>query len=328
MSDPSTSRDRAPKGKAAARGTATATVRDELAHVGPGRLCDRRAEAAALLRSVGSIHLAPGRLVAVEVEVERAAAARRALGLLQGLAGRGIGVLLHEPGRGRPRARFAIRAPGVPVERLVAGGVLDPGGRPPRGIPREMTGRRCCRAAYLRGAFLARGSVSAPRSAAHLEIRAPDRETASGIARLLGSAGARASVRRHRGMWTAYAKDVASVGAALAFMGAHRAALAWEEGLVWKSVRAQAARLANADAANAGRIARAAVAQRAAIEAIEEGPGLASLVPGLREAARLRLAHPQASLEELGRLCRPPVSKGAVAGRMRKLERLALAFRA
>lgn len=293
-----------------------------------GKACDRRAELAALLRGAGTLHLpgerdaSGGRSAGVQIEVEHPTVARRALGLVQSLAGT-TAVLVHEPGKGHPRARLIVRASGVPIRRLTEAGALDGRGLPPRGVPRRLVARRCCAAAYLRGTFLARGAVSAPRAPAHFELRCADRPTASAVAALLRAAGVRARLRHHRGSWTAYAKDVASVGAALALMGAHRATLDWEEGQVWKGVHVEASRLANADAANARRIARAAVAQRAAIAWLEAERGLASLPRALREVAELRLANPQASLDELGRLCSPPVSKGAVADRMRRLERMA-----
>jgi DNA-binding protein WhiA len=174
----------------------------------------------------------------------------------------------------------------------------------------------------LRGAFLARGSVSDPKQPAHLEIRAEDEHAADELAVLLQRAGAPARVREHRG-WAAYAKGTGDIGAALAAMGAHESYLAWEAGSVWKSVHVSAGRLANADAANARRLARASVSQLAAIEEVEQAHGLRSLPQALREVAELRRTHPEASLEELGRLCSPPVTKAAVADRLRRIARAA-----
>jgi DNA-binding protein WhiA len=106
-------------------------------------------------------------------------------------------------------------------------------------------------------------------------------------------------------------------------MGAHNGYLEWEEGAVWKSVRGEANRLANCDEANARRTVRAATEQRAWAEHAIARFGDDGLPDAIREVAHLRLANPDVSLEELGRLCRPPISKPAVAGRMRRLERLA-----
>jgi DNA-binding protein WhiA len=141
---------------------------------------------------------------------------------------------------------------------------------------------------------------------------------------LLGRIEVDARVREHRG-WAAYVKRVEAVGTVLAAVGAHDAYLRWESGAVLKGVHVEAARLANADAANARRLARAAVRHLDAIDALEASRGLEALPRALREVAEVRRAHPQASLDELARLCDPPISKAAAADRLRRLEILARA---
>lgn len=307
-----------PQNTARARGlTATARVRDELVRVRAQRPCDRRAELAALLRAAGTFHVGGGRY-ALEASTEHAGVARRIFeAVAQALHARGE-VRLLEPGRGHPHKRYVVRADDVSVQRLVEAGVLDEAGTPGGRVPRRIVAKRCCIGAYLRGAFLARGSVSDPKSSAHLEIRTATEDTADELAGLLAQVDARARVREHRG-WNVTIKDTTSVGTALAAMGAHDAYLAWEEGAVWKSVHVSAGRLANADAANARRLARAAVGHLAAIEEIDAARGIHTLPPALREVADLRRANPEASLEELARLCSPPVTKAAVADRLRRL---------
>jgi cell division protein WhiA len=297
-------------------------VRDELVRVRAQRACDRRAERAGLLRSAGTLLLSGGGRYALEVTTEHPGVARRLYEALADAAGARGEVRLLEPGRGHPRQRYAARAEGVSLQRLVEAGVLDEAGAPGRGIPRRIVAKRCCVGAYLRGAFLSRGSVSDPREAAHFEIRVDDESAADELAALLSRLGVPARARRHRG-WASYCKSAPGIGDALAAMGAHEAYLAWEAGSVWKSVHVEAGRLANADAANARRLARAAVTQLAAIEEVEQARGLLSLPVALREAAELRRAHPEASLDELAGLCSPPVTKAAVADRLRRLTRLA-----
>lgn len=301
--------------------TATAVVRDELVRVRAGKACDRRAELAGLLRAAGTFHLQGGRF-AVEAISENPGVARRiyeALGEALGARGE---LRLLEPGRGHPRQRYVVRAEAASLQQLVEAGLVDERGTPGGRIPRRIVARRCCAGAFLRGAFLARGSVGNPRRPAHLEIRADDTEAAEDLAELLRQVGASARTRVHRGA-AAYVKEVASIGTTLAAMGAHEAYLAWEAGSVWKSVHVEAGRLANADAANARRLARAAVAHLAAIEEVDRAHGLRSLPRALREIAELRQANAEASLDELGRLCDPPVTKAAVADRLRRIARLA-----
>jgi DNA-binding protein WhiA len=300
--------------------TATSVVRDELVRVRAGRECDRRAELAGFLRAAGTLTPAPGG-VGVEAATEHPAVARRLFEALSQALGARSAVRLLEPGRGHRHQRYAVRAEGIGLQRLVEAGILDEGGARSAAVPRRVVAKRCCVGAYLRGAFLARGSASDPRKAAHLEIRAPDEATAADLAAMLDRAGARASVRHHHG-WAAYTKSTESVGAALAAMGAHGAYMSWEAGSIWKGVHVSAGRLANADTANARRLARAAVAHLSAIDEVEQAVGLQSLPEALREMASLRRAHPSASLDELARLCDPPITKAAAADRLRRIARL------
>lgn len=300
----------------------TADVRDELVRVRAGRACDRRAELAGLLRSSGTFHVLPGSRYALDAASEHAGVARRIFeAVSEALATRGE-VRLLEPGRGHPKQRYVVRADGLSLQRLVEAGLLDEAGAPSERIPQHLVSKRCCAGAYLRGAFLARGSVSDPRNDAHFEIRASSAQAADEIAALLARLEVPSHTRVHNGAVT-YVKGNAAVGTALAAMGAHDAYMAWEDGAVWKSVHVEAARLANADAGNARRLAGATVAQMNAIDELDETLGLRALPHALREAAELRRANPHASLEELGRMCAPPVTKAAIADRMRRIARLA-----
>lgn len=300
--------------------SATSVVRDELVRVRATRACDRRAELAGLLRAAGALHLAGGGRFSLEASTESAGVARRLYeALAEALGARGE-LRLLEPGRGHPKQRYAVVGSGLSLQRLVEAGILDEQGAPGQRLPRRLVAKRCCAGAYLRGVFLVRGSVGDPRGPAHLEIRTDDEPAATEIASLIEQVEARARVRAHRGGWAAYVKDVASIGTVLAAMGAHDAYMAWEDGAVWKSVHVEAARLANADAANARRLARAAAAQ---LDAIEQIGDLSKLPRALREAAELRRAHPEASIDELARLAQPVVSKGAMAGRLSRLVALA-----
>jgi len=136
-----------------------------------------------------------------------------------------------------------------------------------------------------------------------------------GAARRL-SIGSKA--REVRGVDRVVIRDGDAISAILTRMGAHECVLAWEERRLRREVRATANRLANFDDANMRRSARAAVAAGARVERALEI--LADEVPDHLEAAgRLRLEHKQASLEELGALAEPPMTKDAIAGRIRRL---------
>lgn len=301
------------------RGAATASVRAELAHVRATKDCDRRAELAGLLRAAGTLEVLGGGRLALVAVSEDPAVARRIYEGLHATLGAKAQLRIVEPGRGHPRQRYAVRAEGVGLQRLVEAGVLDEEGAPGERVPSRLVSKRCDAGAYLRGAFLARGSVSDPTKAAHLEVRTDGQPAAEDLAGLMERVGAPARTRAHRGGFSAYVKTVGGVGTLLAAMGAHEAYLQWEDRGVWKEVHATASRLANADAANARRLGRAAAAQLAAIDEAEAAVGLQNLPAALREVAELRRANPDASLQELGQFCSPPVGKAGVADRFRRL---------
>lgn len=298
----------------------TRTVRDELARLRPPRACCERAELLGLGRAAGSLHLLPASIQAFEIEAEDPSVVRKAYAALSRALGVPVEVRLFEPGRGRPRPRFVVHAEGFAASALSDVMLTDGAGRPAE-PPRRAIARRCDAASYLRGVFLVRGSVSEPRAPAHLELRFPspgDAATGESLMQRLGVAGA---IRHHKGAWVVTVKGAPDAGRLLAAMGAHQAYLEWEEGTVWKSVRGEANRLANCDTANARRTVVSAISQRALIEELQSSGVLERLPAALREAAELRLRHPQAPLEELARRGRPPVTKAAMADRFRRLGR-------
>jgi DNA-binding protein WhiA len=294
---------------------ATSTVREELIAVHATKACDRRAEAAGLLRSAGSLHLRPGGTFAFEAGHAHPGVARRIHEAITAVdLGHPDEPRLEQPGQGHPRARYVVHVEPVGRQRLAAAGILNADGLPDPHIPRALVAKACCAGAYLRGAFLARGSVSDPKSSPHLELRAESTEVAVGLSRLCERIGARAFVREHRG-FAAVVKDHAGVVVALAAMGAHSASMLREDASIWKSLHSDANRLANADSGNARRHARAATAQLAAIAALE---GVA-LPAALAEIAALRVEDPDASLSELAARCDPAITRGAAGDRLRRL---------
>jgi cell division protein WhiA len=172
------------------------------------------------------------------------------------------------------------------------------------------------RTAYLRGAFQGAGSVTRPgsRGGHHLEFVHRDEGF---IRRVVAFSRAPLKVVRRRGRWVAYTKSADGVTTLLAQMGLHDAVLEYEARAVLGEAKANANRVTNFDAANAGRTAIAAARQQRALEALDPR----NLPPALREMLELRLEHPDASLVELARL--GGLSKSAANHRLRRLVELA-----
>jgi DNA-binding protein WhiA len=187
-------------------------------------------------------------------------------------------------------------------------------------------GRACCRAAYLRGAFLGGGSISLGR-APHVELRTATLAAAAWLAAIAVDEEVELATAERPGHALAYAKSWEAIESLLASMGASETVLALEERAVVAQIRSQANRLANADHANLVRTSRSAREQLEAVVRLRADGGLDGLPPDLQEAAELRLRHPSDSLRELAARTDPQVTKAAVHRRLRKLEELADAGR-
>ena len=296
----------------------TADVKTELAAVRDPRPTARVAELTAILRFSGGLHSIAGR-VAVEAELESDLLARRVARDIMELYG--VRPELHrvQASGGRTGGSFAVRVidGGETLARQT--GLLDQRRRPVRGLPNKLTtGARPDLAAVWRGAFLAAGTLSEPGRSAALEIACPSAEAAMALVGAAHRLGIAAKAREVRGVPRVVVREGDAIRVALAEMGAVRTAQAWEEMRQRREVRAGVNRLVNFDDANLRRSAQAAVAACARVERALESLG--DEVPDhLREAGELRLSHRDASLDELGHHADPPLTKDAVAGRIRRL---------
>ena len=302
---------------------ASEDVREELARIVPHRACDQRAELSALFHSAGSLHLRAGGDWALHLDLGSGAAARRAFTLLRQNG------IRSEIRTYRRRAfdratRYQLHVAGDTHALRVLGtaGVIDKRHAPLERPPRRVVGRACCRAAYLRGAFLGGGSLSVARSP-HLELRTASRGSATFLREVAGADGVELAVAERSTHAIAYAKSWEGIESVLALMGASETVLALEERAVVAETSARANRLANADHANLVRTSRSAQHQLEAVEQLRADDRLAQLPYALREAAELRLRHPGDSLRELAARTDPPATKAAVHRRLRRVEELA-----
>ncbi|HEX7355886.1 MAG TPA: DNA-binding protein WhiA [Mycobacteriales bacterium] len=296
----------------------TAALKDELSRLVVTKPCDRRAEMSALLRFSGGLHLVGGRVV-VEAELDTGSVARRLRKEIHELFGYEAEVVVVAPGGLRRSSRYVVRVTrdGEGLARRT--GLIDGRGRPVRGLPPAVvTGAACDAAAVWRGAVLAHGSLTEPGRSCSLEVTSPGPEAALALVGAARRLEVAAKARDVRGVDRVVVRDADAIAALLTLMGAQESRLAWEDRRLRREVRASANRLANFDDANLRRSARAAVASGARVSAAldilgDEAP------EHLLAAGRLRMEHPQASLEELGGLADPPMTKDAVAGRIRRL---------
>lgn len=298
--------------------TLTADVKDELTAVPVGKTSVRAAEVASILRFSGGLHIISHR-IAVESELDSPGIARRVRRDLAELYGVRSEVATVAGGSGSELSGYVVRVidGGETLARQT--GLLDARRRPVRGLPNRLTtGSREELAAIWRGAFLAAGTLIDPGRSAALEVACPGNESAMALVGAAGRLRIPAKAREVRGAHRVVIRDGEAIAAMLRLMGATETVAAWEELRQRREVRATANRLVNFDDANLRRSAQAAVAACSRVERALEilGDG----VPDhLRYAGELRLAHRDASLDELGHHSDPPMTKDAVAGRIRRL---------
>ncbi len=296
----------------------TADVKAELMAPRDARPSARMAELTTVLRFAGGLHSIAGR-VAVEAELDSDALARRLVRDLRDLYGVRAELARVQASSGDNGSRVAVRVidGGETLARQT--GLLDQRRRPVRGLPNRLTtGARDDLAAVWRGAFLAAGFLSDPGRSASLEIASPSAEAAMALVGAGHRIGVAAKAREVRSAQRVVIRESDAIRAALLAMGARESAAEWERMRQRREVRAGVNRLVNFDDANLRRSAQAAVAACARVERALEILG-EEVPEHLREAGALRLAHRDASLDELGQHADPPLTKDAVAGRIRRL---------
>jgi DNA-binding protein WhiA len=296
----------------------TTDVKAELTRVRETRTSVRAAELASILRFSGGLHVISGR-IAIESELETpelATRVRRDLVELYGMRSEGS-VVSPSGSRRTPYYLVRVIEGGETLARQT--GLLDARRRPVRGLPNRLTtGSRDEIAAVWRGAFLAAGSLTDPGRSSALEVTCPGNESAMALVGAAGRLGVTAKAREVRGVNRVVIRDGEAISTMLSLMGAAETVASWEAMRQRREVRATANRLVNFDDANLRRSAQAAVAACARVERAMEI--LADDVPEhLAYAGRLRLAHRDASLDELGHHADPPMTKDAIAGRIRRL---------
>jgi cell division protein WhiA len=298
-------------------------VRAELAAIAPDRLCDRLAELSALFHAAGRLHFRGRGEVALHLDLASSAVARRAFALLRSLdIGSEIRTYRRRAFDRATRYELHVAGSAHTLGVLAAAGVIDKANRPLPRPPRRLVGSSCCRGAYLRGAFLAGGSLVGPPSP-HLELRVATRDGAEFLRGVGHREGATLGIAERSGHALAYAKGWETIETVLGAAGATDAVIALEERSIVATARSAANRLVNADHANLVRASRSAGVQLDALRRLRADGALEQLDERLREAADLRLRNPTLSLRELAARADPPATKAGMHRRLARLVALA-----
>ncbi|CAA7599688.1 WhiA LAGLIDADG-like domain protein [Acididesulfobacillus acetoxydans] len=305
----------------------SATTKEELARVTEHSPSAELAELAALVRMDGTLQISSHREYALNVTTENAAVARKVYRLAKNVLGGQVDIVVRRKLRLRKNNSYLVRIYPRGVEDLQRLGLLDEDALIQPGICGSLVRRRGDQKAYLRGAFLAGGSINNPEGTYHLEIITNDLGHAQALCGLINKFRLGAKVSARKNWHVVYIKESEHIVGFLALVGAHHALLEFENVRVFKEMRNQVNRLVNCETANLNKTVDAAVRQVDNIRLVADTVGFTSLPEALRQVAQARLEYPDASLKELGEMLRPQVGKSGVNHRLRKIDELAESIR-
>ncbi|MDR0425798.1 MAG: DNA-binding protein WhiA [Clostridiales bacterium] len=295
-------------------GSWTAAVKDEIAGQGFSTDCCKRAFLSGLLHAAGSLILSHDGL-SVELTLDRRTAAKKATRLFLSA----YGVRAEEEGRS-----LRFRDPVLPAVLADLGvfskGEASDGTKPAYsllpGIPPALVRSTCCKANYLRGAFIGAGSLSVG-DGYRLTLALESAALAEDIARLLSDYSIGAAVTARKGKAVVTLNDLESISDCLALLGAGETVAGLQSESVLRNVRQNANRALNCELGNLTKLVEASLKQTEAIKRLRAADGLDALPRKLKEAAEVRLSYPEDSLEALA--ARLGISKSALKYRLAQL---------
>ena len=192
------------------------------------------------------------------------------------------------------------------------------------GIYEGLIKTKCCRKAYLRGAFLGAGTINNPESSHHFEINTSSGVCARELRRLINTfVDINARIVERKTGYGVYLKARDQIADTLAIMGASKAYFDYQDKIIRKDAISAARKIEQLDLVNMDKAIQAAERQVSDIQKIAVKQGLESLSPKLQEVAMLRLDNPDLGIEALGQLLSPPLSKSGVNNRLRRISEIA-----
>ena len=277
-------------------------VKEELAKQMSGARHCQIAELSALMHFSGQFGQDKDGGLTVGFQTENEAALRKSFTLLKKTFNIDTGVILHGEEKERLLDRFRD------LDEPVNPAILK---------------NSCCRKAYLRGAFLGIGSMSAPEKSYHMEFVCVNEPQALQLRDIIRGFNIDAKIILRKKYYVVYLKEGSGIVDLLGVMGAHVSLMNLENLRILKEMRNSVNRRVNCETANITKTVNAASRQLEDILLLRDRYGLQNLPDQLREMAEVRLEYPDATLKELGDYLDPPVGKSGVNHRLRKLSELA-----
>ena len=306
----------------------SSSVKDELSRQMPGARHCQIAETAAILSLCGRVKISASDHFWIEIHTENVAVARKYFTLLKKTFNIRTDVSIRSginPGRSRTYI-VAVREHEEALKVLQAVKLINSQGEIGENlslIRNVVLQNACCRRAFIRGAFLAAGSISAPEKFYHFEIVCPTEPKAEQLKNIIATFDIEAKIVPRKKYYVVYIKEGSQIVDILNVMEAPVSLMELENIRIVKEMRGSVNRQVNCETANINKTVSVAVKQIEDIRFIQSVAGLSGLPESLQEMARIRLERPEATLKELGEALEPPVGKSGVNHRLRKLSLVA-----
>lgn len=283
-----------------------------------------KAELSALIRMNGSLSFS-NRMLILDIQTENAAIARRIYTLLKKQYDISVELLVRKKMRLKKNNVYIVRLVQRAKEILEDLNILDEGFTFYRSISENLVKKKCCKRSYIRGAFLAGGSVNNPETSSyHLEIFSQYKEHNDSLCELMNTFELNSKTLERKKGFITYLKEAEKITEFLNIIGAHQALLRFEDVRIVRDMRNSVNRLVNCETANLNKTIGAALRQVENIRYIDDKIGLDALPDKLREIAKLRVEYQDVTLKELGEMVSSgTISKSGINHRLRKLDEIA-----
>ncbi|MEH7383008.1 DNA-binding protein WhiA [Bacillus sp. JJ1533] len=290
--------------------------------------CCAKAELSALIRMNGALSFSSQKVV-VDIQTENAAIARRIYTLLKKCYNVGVELLVRKKMRLKKNNVYIVRLIEDTKDILEDLKIFE-GFTLHHEISPALIAKKCCKRSYLRGAFLAGGSVNNPETSSyHLEIFSLYKEHNDSLCELMNVFDLNAKTLERKKGFITYLKEAEKITEFLNVIGAHQALLRFEDVRIVRDMRNSVNRLVNCETANLNKTIGASIRQVENIRYIDETVGLGILPDKLREIAELRVAYQEVTLKELGEMVTSgKISKSGINHRLRKIDEIADKLRA
>ena len=310
----------------------SSNVKSELAHCfGKARHCNI-AEVAAMLNMCGHISK-NGDVFCIKIQTENVTVARKYFTLVKKTFNIECEIVVRRNSQLKRNRVYILTINNkdeFAKKVLLATGILEGTGNSQvlaNGINSLLVSGECCKRAYIRGAFLASGSISAPEKTYHMEFVCWDYNYSVDLRDVINSFGMEAKIVKRKEHYVVYLKEGEQIVDLLNVMGAHIALMDMENVRILKDMRNNVNRKVNCETANLNKTITASVKQMEDILFIKDNRGIGYLPNQLEKMAAIRIEYPEASLKELGQMLEPPVGKSGVNHRLRKISEMAEFFR-